>query len=45
MSEAENEEITRGGALPEGIGDLFDVGVRHGLCAIGSGGVVDEGLD
>lgn len=43
MCEAEDEEVARVGALPEGVGDLLDVGVGHFLGGVGDGGIVGEG--
>lgn len=41
--EAEDEEVARRRALPESVGYLLHVGVRHAVGVVGVGGVVDQG--
>ncbi|KAI3462736.1 hypothetical protein Pfo_019399 [Paulownia fortunei] len=43
VGEAEDEEVAGLRALPESVGNLLDVGVRHAVGVVGVGRVVNEG--
>lgn len=45
VGEAEDEKIARRRALPEHVGDGFEVGVRHVERVVGFRGIVEERVD